>query len=671
MPDDKGINVPITLDVKSVKGIDKLNKESGVDYERIRSMNTRSKILSKITSADSKGKQKDSSSRYKGSSSSVKLDSSLIKRLSPSEVRRNAEFDSISEIISKASSQLVDVFGGIDEGYFRLRKNQFPKRESASEYRRDSEWYSSQASYFDMIGKLTGLLQVAKNIEGKLKLQDNKHTNDMAMEAAKRAGKEELLARTDIAKKEADERRQRLEETRERREKRKQDSAKEVEEIKARNRRSLKDKEHHLRLREMIRKKQIDIELIDARSFARMRVDNNRYQNMWDLALKKDMLQKQKEEERFNSQFGMEGLYNKLRNGLARVGLPLDDLRHLWLARTGKASILPKRMDAIKGNLKAFGIGTAITAGVTAATFLIKKTLTTLVSTSKKIVGFFINAAKQAETFKNMMNLALAPIITMFTLLFVPLLIAIVPLIKTMFDWVLSNKDAIMAVGEKLGSVFNAENLAIVGKALDGILFVLDALANIFANNASMIDTSSLDRFISSTVLAISNMIQDILLSIIAFCYSPEGQAFIKSISYSVGEIIGSIFTTIVALLPVIVESVFYSILGLINGIWSMISKAIFNLFDVVDKFTGGAISGFLNTIVNLINTAINALNSINIFGFSPFNIPTLNGGTVGQIGSSVNNFVDQSIVNNFNVNNAMRVSNPSVLKDVMSTGVY
>jgi hypothetical protein len=246
-----------------------------------------------------------------------------------------------------------------------------------------------------------------------------------------------------------------------------------------------------------------------------------------------------------------------------------------------------------------------------------------------------------------------------------------VPLIKTMFDWVLSNKEAIMAVGDKLGTIFNAENLNIVGKALDGILFVLDALANIFSTNASMIDTSSLTRFISSTVLVITNMIQDIMMSIIAFCYSPEGQAFIKSVAYSVGEIIGSIFTTIVALLPVLVEGLFYSIIGFISGIGSMISKAIFNLFDVIDNFTGGAISGFLNTIVNLINTAINALNNINIFGFSPFNIPTLNGGSVGQIGSSVNNFADQSIVNNFNVNNMMSISSPSVLKDVMSTGVY
>lgn len=360
-----------------------------------------------------------------------------------------------------------------------------------------------------------------------------------------------------------------------------------------------------------------------------------------------------------------EGRASYLNRFFGKFGLRTRDVKNLF--DFGKKNFPLKDWGGTKLRLKNMGIGLAISA----ATFLVKKTFTTLVSTSKKIVGFFTNAAKQAETFQTMVSLAIAPIITMFTLLFIPMLIAMVPLIKTMFDWVLTNKDAIMIVGEKLGSVFNAENLSIVGKALDGILFVLDALANIFTTNASMIDTSSLDRFISSTVLAITNMIQDVLMSIVAFCYSPEGQAFIKSVSYSVGEIIGSIFTTIVALLPVIVESVIFSIIGLINGVVSMISKAFFNLFDVVDRFVGGAISGFLNTIVNLVNTAINALNSINIFGFSPFNIPTLNGGTVGQIGSSVNNFVDQSIVNNFNVNNAMRVSSPSVLKDVMSTGVY
>lgn len=513
---------------------------------------------------------------------------------------------------------ITGVTGDFDLNDFHPRKRQFPKRDNVSETRRDSEFLRTQASYFNMLKKYSRVVEIQESTKSRLKLEEVRHTNYIDELTASLGAKLELLGAK--AKAKSDD----------------YDHKKWMAQFK-----SLEDEKKRVAYMEVLEKRKND----------RLEYAEKVHQDRLAYLREKESLRAKRENP-----------LNKLTGGL-----PFEDLKHLWLAKTGKASILPTRMADIKSNLKGWAIGAAITA----VTLIAKKTLTTIVSTSKKIVGFFVSAAKQAETFKNIMNLALAPIITMFTLLFVPLLIAIVPLIKTMFDWVLSNKDAIMAVGEKLGSVFNAENLAIVGKALDGILFVLDALANIFTNNASMIDTSSLDRFISSTVLAISNMIQDILLSIIAFCYSPEGQAFIKSISYSVGEIIGSIFTTIIALLPVIVESVFYSILGLINGIWSMISKAIYNLFDVIDKFTGGAISGFLNTIVNLINTAINALNSINIFGFSPFNIPTLNGGSVGRIGSSVNNFVDQSIVNNFNVNNAMRVSNPSVLKDVMSTGVY
>lgn len=554
---------------------------------------------------------------------------------------------------------------------FKLRKIQFPKRDSPSANRRDSEFLRAHATRYTLIKELVRLANTQESARNKLQLERERHNNRALEMAASIGGKLQLMAEQGNAKREEFFRKQWLANHKSREAELSYSRKVKYAEMQNNHRLEVIEKRGFVRLRNTIRKHEYDLQSIEARANARIRVDNNKRKNNLDILHERERLREIREQDRFNSKFGMEGLYNKLRNGLARVGLPLDDLRHLWLARTGKASILPKRMDAIKGNLKAFGIGTAITAGVTAATFLVKKTFSTLLSTSKKIVGFFTNAAKQAETFKTMMNLAISPIITMFTLLFVPMLIAMVPLIKTMFDWVLSNKEAIMMVGEKLGSIFNAESLAIVGKALDGILFVVDALANIFVNNASMIDTSSLDRFISSTVLAITNMIQDVLMSIVAFCYSPEGQAFIKSVSYSVGEIIGSIFTTIVALLPVIVESVFYSIVGLINGVWSMISKAIFNLFDVIDKFTGGAISGFLNTIVNLINTAINALNSINIFGFSPFNIPTLNGGTVGQIGSSVSNFVDQSVVNNFNVNNALRVSSPSVLKDVMSTGVY
>ena len=566
---------------------------------------------------------------------------------------------------------ITGIKGDIDLNELKPRKNQFPKRKNIAETRRDTAKFTNQTAYYRAINSAIRYANFKESNKARVDSVATKFANDIYKINEKLVADIKLLATKDKNKANEHERKKWFAEFSSMANELKYSRSLEFENIRSRNRRSLMDKKYHQDIGRALRKKQYDLERIDARANARRRVDNNRYEKMWDLTLKKEELRKQREEERFNSQFGMNGLYNRLREGFAKVGLPLDDVRDLWLSGFGKKSISPERMGAIKGNLKAFGIGTAITASVTAATFLTKKTLTTLVSTSKKIVGFFTDAAKQAETFKTIMNLALAPIITMFTLLFVPMLIAMVPLIKTMFDWVLSNKEAIMMVGEKLGSIFNADNLAIVGKALDGILFVLDALANIFKTNASMIDTSSLDRFISSTVLVITNMIQDIMMSIIAFCYSPEGQAFIKSVAYSVGKIIGSIFTTIITLLPVMVESVFYSIIGFISGIGSMISKAIFNLFDAIDNFVGGAISGFLNTIVNLINTAINALNSINIFGFNPFNIPTLNGGSVGQIGSSVNNFADQSIVNNFNVNNMMSISSPSVLKDVMSTGVY
>lgn len=495
---------------------------------------------------------------------------------------------------------ITGVEGDINLEDLHLRKRQFPKRDSSSAYRRDSEYLRAQAAYFNMMGKYSRINAIRESAKASMGLEDKRYENYVKKTAVDLGAKKDIIHEREMS-------RLRL------------------------------SKEAHLnRMLEIKERQNGRLELED-KKLAYLR--------------EKESLRAQRE----NS-------LNKLTGGL-----PFNDLKHLWLAGTGKASILPERMASIKGNLKSLGIGLAI-GGVT---FIAKKTFSTLLSTSKKIVGVFTDAAKQAETFKTIMNLALAPLITMFTLLFVPMLIAMVPLIKSMFDWVLSNKEAIMSVGEKLGAIFNAENLNIVGKALDGILFVLDALANIFSTNASMIDTSSLTRFISSTVLVITNMIQDIMMSVIAFCYSPEGQAFIKSVAYSVGEIIGSIFTTIITLLPVMVESVFYSIIGFISGIGSMISKAIFNLFDAIDNFVGGAISGFLNTIVNLINTAINGLNNINIFGFSPFNIPTLNGGSVGQIGSSVNNFADQSIVNNFNVNNMMSISSPSVLKDVMSTGVY
>ena len=513
---------------------------------------------------------------------------------------------------------ITGVKGDIDLNDLRPRKRQFPKRESASENRRDSELLRSQAAWFSMLKKYSRVVEIQESTKSRLKLEDIRHSNYVDELATSLGAKLKSL------------------------------------DAKAKIKSDDFDRKKWLAIFKSLddeKKRSAYLEVLEKRKNDRIEYANKVQQDRLAYLREKESLLAQRSNP-----------LNKLTGGL-----PIDDLKHLWLAGTGKASILPKRMEAIKGNFKALAIGTAITA----TTLIAKKTLSTLVSTSKKIVGFFVSAAKQAETFKTMASLAIAPLITMFTLMFIPMLIAMVPLIKTMFDWVLTNKDAIMSVGDKLGSIFNSDNLDIVGKALDGILFVVDALAHIFSTNTSMIDTSSLDRFISSTVLVITNMIQDVMMSVVAFCYSPEGQAFVKSVSRSVGEIIGSIFATIVALLPVIIESVYHSIIGLAGGVVSMISKAIFNMFDVVDRFVGGAISGFLNTVVNLINTAIRGLNSINIFGFSPFNIPTLGGGSVGQIGSSVSNFVDQSIVNNFNVNNAMSISNSSVLKDVMSTGVY
>ena len=557
--------------------------------------------------------------------------------------------------------------GDINLNELKPRKNQFPKRKNLVETRRDTAKYSNQTAYYRLVNSAIRYANFKDANKARVDAVATKFANDIYKINEKLVADIKLLSTKDQNKAHEYERRKWLTEFKSMADELRHSRSMELENIKASTRRSLMDKKHHQDLRRDIRRNELTKETIRDREASRIRIDNNRYQQMRENMRERERIRMERERDRLDSKVGMEGLHSRLEGALTKLGISPDNAKALWSAARGKESISPERMASIKSNLKALGI----TAAVAAATLIAKKTLSTLVSTSKKIVSFFVDAAKQAETFKTIMNLALAPIITMFTLLFVPMLIAMVPLIKTMFDWVLSNKEAIMAVGDKLGTIFNAENLNIVGKALDGILFVLDALANIFSTNASMIDTSSLTRFISSTVLVITNMIQDIMMSIIAFCYSPEGQAFIKSVAYSVGEIIGSIFTTIIALLPVIVESVFYSIIGFISGIGSMISKAIFNLFDVIDNFTGGAISGFLNTIVNLINTAINALNSINIFGFSPFNIPTLNGGSVGQIGSSVNNFADQSIVNNFNVNNMMSISSPSVLKDVMSTGVY
>lgn len=399
-------------------------------------------------------------------------------------------------------------------------------------------------------------------------------------------------------------------------------------------------------------------QLIRENRDAKKDVDDNRKEN------RKEILQDQQDK---RMEYLAEDHKLKMERMSFNAPLSFKDFENILGFATGSIDKDDEELGITLDKVKNIAKGLAFGA---MAAFVVK-TLTTVFKLGKSIVGVFTNVAKQTEVFKNMMNLILTPISLLFTLLFVPLLIAVLPMIKTMFSWVAENKDAIMAVGEKLGSVFSPDKLGIISKALDGVLTVINGLVNIFTTNASMIDTSSLDEFISSTVLAIANMIQDILLGLVAFCYSPEGQAFINSVSYSVGKVIGSILTSLVALIPVIFQSIHMSIGGVINGIFSSLVKTAVSFFNLVDEFTGGAVTGVLTSIINLINTAINALNSINIMGFQPFNIGTLDTPDLGTMGSTISNTFDQGIVNNFNINNMMNIPNSGVLKDVMSTGVY
>lgn len=513
---------------------------------------------------------------------------------------------------------LSGVKGNVDLGSYDVSKYRIPKGLSRSDARMHSEKLKTIGKFYDMLKKFESVVEIQTQNVANLKEIAKKH----------RAKLSEIDRTYD----------RRMDEILERRKDRQAAYDHEMEVL-------LKTSEENLK------KRLGRIEEINAMTQSRIAVSDKKLENQLTYLREKEKLYAARTDP-LNKLFG---------------SLPFGDIKRLYRHKTGKEKLDETGLSIVTSNLKGWVVGIVISA----LTLTIKKAFDTIMKVSKKIVSVFTNAAKQAETLRSLLNLIIMPIVTMFTLMFVPLLIAAVPLIKSMFGWVVSNKDIIMSIGDRLASIFSPDNMTLILKGLDGILTVVNGLADMFSNNASMIDTTSLSRFISSVVLAIGNMIQDILMGVVAFCYSPEGNAYVRSIAYTVGKIIGSIFVTIVALLPAIIDGIVVTVAGLIMGVGTYLSKATYNLFAAIDGFFGGAISGFINTVIGLVNTAINALNNINLFGYSPFNIPTINAGSLSQTGQSVSNFADQSVVNYFNINNNMNVSNSSVLKDVMRTGVY
>lgn len=329
-------------------------------------------------------------------------------------------------------------------------------------------------------------------------------------------------------------------------------------------------------------------------------------------------------------------------------------------------------------------IGPAVGA-VGAMGLLFKKTvLNPALKVGKQIVGYFTDIAKQAETLQAIFNLIALPFKTLFTMVFAGPLMAFIPVLKEMMNWIASNQEVIQRISDTFASaftnIFTEGNIGIVSQLMDKFASVLQFLADSLAANMSMVNTESVSAFIATTISAVVGFIQDVLMGIVAFCYSPEGQAFLVSMAEGIGKLIGSLIDILLSLLPVFAEMAGAFLLGVVEGIVSTVGKAVANLFDLLDKSTGGAITGFVNGIIAVANWFIDRINDV--IGLLN-NIPFVEIGQIGRLDSydtsnigsnfgqsTATAFNNNSISNTFTITNNNNISNNDTVRSLMMTGL-
>lgn len=367
----------------------------------------------------------------------------------------------------------------------------------------------------------------------------------------------------------------------------------------------------------------------------------------------------------------------------ARGGLSVEDWGKL---RYGKApgkgyDLFGKMFTNLGSALSKVSIG-AMAAGVgilvAGVTFVSKKIL----KVGKTIVSYFANIAKQAETVKALMELIALPFKIIFTLMAVPLLTAFIPVLENMLQWISDNQDTIQAIGETLAKifteVFKPETMEIVTHLLNGFAVVLNFLATSIAENMKSVNTNSVASFIASTITAIAGVIQDVLMGIVAFCYSAEGQAFIVSLSESIGRIIGTLVVLLIEMIPVFLEILVVTVVGIIKGMWDVLVKQIASILDIIDGVTGGLFTNMANSIINVVNWFIDRINSVigflNNFGIGGSQMQHIDTWGYNGVGSNFGNAATSltnstSISSVFNITNNNNVSNSDTMKAIFMTG--
>ena len=295
-----------------------------------------------------------------------------------------------------------------------------------------------------------------------------------------------------------------------------------------------------------------------------------------------------------------------------------------------------------------------------------------MVKSTKKILGFFKSCAKQAETIKNLVQLITTPFILIYTLMAVPLLTTFIPIFKEMLSWITSNMDIIKTIGNMFATifteVFSEENIGIVNQLMNAFATVMAFLGKTIADNMKTINTDSIASFIATTVTAIAGVIESILVAVVEFCYSAEGQALIVSVAEAFGRIIGDLIVVLIKMLPLIVEVLGITLFGMVEGMRNMFIKFGADILDNLDRAFGGIFSGLINGVIGMINSAIRFLNGI--IGIWGGHINELDKFvSFSSTAAGITN--NSSISSIFNVVNNNNIGGGDTLKSILQTGGY
>lgn len=276
--------------------------------------------------------------------------------------------------------------------------------------------------------------------------------------------------------------------------------------------------------------------------------------------------QKDKELNKYNG-MSLPGIANKLLSEKIQTSLTTG-LGKIFTGSQGTAlsGALGKSIISGVSTAAAGAIVAAVAAGAAALVALMVAPFKLILSFSQKAFNFLKGVATQTETFKKLMELVMMPFMIMFTLLFAPVLMALAPILTSVIQAIVAKQDAIMAVGAKIAIVieklFNEQMIETYIKLIDQVVTAIDWFIGVVNDNLT-IGNSIFETIVDT----FAKVMSEVLVAVVDWAYSPDGQAIIKDLSYLIGTMIGMVAGFVMTMLPALFTALEPSLKGIFKGV--------------------------------------------------------------------------------------------------------